>query len=164
MAIVDEILYIKSFREQQAETALHRSRPELRIAHEIENQARAKRDDFQRSALRIEDQWYRELCARVVRVRDIENLHASIAGLRRTQQQLDQDLDARLREREQAQEHMKQSSEHHRLASVARSKFTELARIHEVARVLETERREESELEELASASRDREEWGAGNG
>ena len=112
----------------------------------------------------MEDQWYRELCTRVVRVRDIENLHASIAGLRRTQQQLDQDLDARLREREQAQKHMKQSSEHHRLASVARSKFTELARIHEVARVLETERREESELEELASASRDREEWGAGNG
>ncbi|NBQ90257.1 MAG: type III secretion protein [Betaproteobacteria bacterium] len=163
MAIVDELLYIKTFRERQAETALHRSRQDLRLAHDMEKRAQEQRDAFAQSAVAQEDRWYRELCSRIVRVRDIDDLHSSIAGLRRTQQELDEEWAARLRQRQQAQDLMKQAGEHYRLAGIARNKFTELARLHHGAVAQEAERREELELEELASVVRERDDWGGGD-
>lgn len=160
MAMVDELLYIKSFREQQAETALQRSRADLRVAREAEERARQERDDFAQQAIEDELRWYRELCERVVRVRDIEDVHLAVAGLRQQEAHLQQALEVRESEREQSQERFKAAGDHLRQASTARNKFEELAKQHHLAVSKEAERKEELELEELAGVVREREEWG----
>ncbi len=162
MAMVDELLYIKSFREQQAETALQRSRAELRVAREAEEHARQERDEFARRAVEDELRWYRELCERVVRVRDIEDVQVAVAGLRQQEAHLQQALEMKESEREQSQDRFKQAGEHLRVASTARNKFEELAKQHHLAVSKEAERKEELELEELAGVVRDREEWSGG--
>lgn len=160
MAMVDELLYIKSFREQQAETDLQRSRADLRIAHAAEDDARIERDEFARQAQEDELRWYRELCEKLVRVRDIEDVQLAVAGLRQREAHLQQVLEQRERDREQSQQRFHQASDHLRQASTARSKFEELAREHHLAVSREAERKEEMELEELAGVVREREEWG----
>lgn len=160
MAMVDELLYIKTFREQQAETALQRSRADLRLAHAAEDQARTDRDDFARQAVEDELRWYRELCERLVTVRDIEDVQLAVAGLRQREAQLQQMLEERQRQRQDSQQRFHQASEHLKQASTARSKFVELAREHHLAVSREAERKEEMELEELAGVVREREEWG----
>lgn len=160
MAMVDELLYIKTFRERQAETALQRSRTDLRLAHEAEDLARDERDDFARQAEEDELRWYRELCERLVRVRDIEDVQLAVAGLRQREVLLQQALEEREREREQSQQRFHDASDHLKQASTARNKFEELAREHHLAVSREAERKEELELEELAGVVREREEWG----
>ena len=163
MAMVDELLYIKSFREQQAETALQSSRVELRVAREAEEQARVVRDDFTRQAVEDELRWYRELCERVVKVRDIEDVQLAVAGLRQREIELQKMLEQREQDRQQSQQRFHQASDHLKQASTARSKFEELAREHHLAVSREAERKEEMELEELAGVVREREEWGSGD-
>lgn len=160
MAMVDELLYIKSFRERQAETAMQRSRTELRLAHEAEDQARTERDDFARQAEEDELRWYHELCERLVKVRDIEDVQHAVAALRLREAEFEQALVNREQEREQAQHGFKAATDHLKQASTARSKFQELAREHHLAVSREAERKEELELEELAGVVREREEWG----
>ena len=159
MAMVDELLYIKTFREQQAETALQRSRTELRLAHQAEDVARDERDEFARQAVEDELRWYRELCERLVKVRDIEDVQLAVSMLRMREIEFEKALEAKQREREQAQQVFHTASDHLKQASTARNKFEELARQHHVAVARESERKEEMELEELAGIVREREEW-----
>jgi type III secretion protein O len=160
MAMIDELLFIKSFREQQAETVLMRSRAEFRVAQAAEEQAQKNHSDFLKQAQEDELRWYRELCARLVKVRDIEDVQQAVVGLRLREVALDDERRAKEREREQAQEGVRVANERLKVASSARHKFKELARQHHLEVFRESERKEEMELEELAGVVREREEWG----
>jgi len=158
MSMIDQLLYIKEFREQQAETALQKSRLILADAHQQENLARETLEVFVAQAREDELLWYRELCERVVKLRDIEEVQLDVAILRAEEAARQQDLDRAQNEREQAQVAFNSATHVMREASTARNKFEELALSHHAALSKEAERKEDLELEELAGIVREREE------
>ncbi len=158
MAMVDQLLFIKEFREQQAETALQKSRLALADARRQEELAQQELERFIAQAREDELSWYRELCSRVVKLRDIESVQTDVAILRAQEAARAQQRDAAVTHREQAQSSFSQATQHMKEASTARNKFEEMARQHHALVAKEAERKEDLELEELASIVREREE------
>ncbi|MEK0416850.1 MAG: hypothetical protein RI949_856 [Pseudomonadota bacterium] len=158
MAMIDQLLTIKSFRERQAETALHKTRVELADAHRIEEVAEHDLHTFMRQAQEDEIRWFEELCSRVVKLRDIEEVQTDVAILRAEQAHKEQELEQAQARRAQAQSTFNQATQVMKEATTAREKFEELAQQHHAALGKEAERKEDLELEELASIVREREE------
>lgn len=158
MAMVDQLLFIKTFRERQAETVLQRSRLSLAQAHQLEEQAQHELERFIAQATEDELRWYRQLCERVVKLRDIEDVQTDVAILRAEEAERARARDAATQQREQAQSAFTQASQQMKEASTARNKFEELARQHHALVAKEVERKEDLELEELAGIVREREE------
>lgn len=95
MSVFDELLAIKRFREGQAEIAVSRQRlrhAEADAARLASEQALA---DFRDESERRERAMYRDLCSRVVRVREIEDVLQGVAGLREGERQREQALSRR---------------------------------------------------------------------
>lgn len=160
MPMVDDLLFIKRFRETKAETELQKSRAAVVLAQKAEKAAERALDEFVHFASAQEKAWYEDLCSRLVKLREIENVQQDVAGLKQTELKHVETLDTRKVEHVQAVRQMEESVVRMRDASVARQKFVELARNFHALAAREQERKEELELEELASIRRDREEWG----
>jgi len=159
-AMVDQLLFIKEFREQKAETELQKSRVRLAEAHRVEDETQRTRDEFFEFSRREELRWYDDLCSRLVTVRDITHVQEDVAGLRATERGHDEALEKAAAQRAQAQAHFAGATQTRRDAQAAREKFVEIATSFHALAAKEAERREELELEELAGQRRDREEWG----
>jgi type III secretion protein O len=159
LAIVDDLLFIKRFRETKAETELQKSRAAVVLAQKAEDDAEATLREFVAFAERAEESWYRDLCSRLVKTREIAQVQQDVAGLRQTESEHENTLEARKSEHQSALDHMGVCIQSMRDASVARQKFVELARNFHFLAARELERKEELELEELASIRRDREDW-----
>ncbi len=155
--MIDQLLTIKAFRERQAETALHKTRAELAEAHRVEQSAELDLQTFMRRAQEDEIRWFDELCARVVKLRDIEQVQTDVAILRAEQATKEQELEQAQALRVQAQSTFNQATQVMKDATTAREKFEELAQQHHAALGKEAERKEDLELEELASIVRERE-------
>ncbi len=158
MSMIDQLLYIKHFREQQAETAMQKSRMVLAQAHRLEDDAQQELTRFVEQAQKDELAWYQALCERIVKVRDIEDVQTDVAILRAEEAQRARELEQAQQAREQAQSSFNTATQVLRDASTARNKFEELAMRHHEALIKEAERKEDLELEELAGIVREREE------
>lgn len=102
---------------------------------------------------------YSDLCSRVVRVREIEDVLQGVAGLREGERQREQAVEQaaeRLREENQA---LADRRAQHQQAVRLTGKFVELASIHLAEHLKALEHKEDMEMEEAASLSRDREDW-----
>ena len=159
MNVFDELLAIKRFREGQAEIAVSRQR----LRHADADAARRGSQDalasYRVEAERRERAMYGDLCSRVVRVRDIEGVLQDVAGLREGERQRQQALEAAERQVEQEAQALAASRQQHQQAVRLTGKFVELARIHLDEHLQALERKEDLEMEEAASISRDREDW-----
>ena len=82
MSVFRELLAIKAFRESQAEAAVRVQRDALREAREAREAAEALLQRLLREGLEQEMQLYRDLCARIVRLREIEDVQLAVVGLR----------------------------------------------------------------------------------
>lgn len=159
MSVFDELLAIKRFREGQAEIAVSRQRlrhAEADAAREASERALA---DFRNESERRERAMYSDLCSRVVRVREIEDVLQGVAGLREGERQREQAVEQaaeRLREENQALAELRAQ---HQQAVRLTGKFVELASIHLAEHLKALEHKEDMEMEEAASLSRDREDW-----
>ena len=160
MAMIDELLFIKEFRERKAETELQKSRAQLGSAVQAERQAQDELEQFVAHATAEELRMFNDLCSRIVKLRDINDVHTEIAALKQQEMSHEDELKVRQQQHVQAREHFDTSTRKMREASTAREKFVELARNFHVLAAREAERKEELELEELASVVREREEWG----
>ncbi len=160
MAMIDELLFIKKFREDKAEKALQKARLALQEARHAEQQANEALQSFQQQAQDMEQAWYRELCSRLVTVRDIAHVQEDVAMLRQTELEYQQALRAAEQQHTQAQAVQNQANQQMLDASKAREKFTELARNHHWIVSQESQRKEEMELEEVAGIGRKNAEWG----
>jgi type III secretion protein O len=156
MGMLDELLYIKTFREGQAETAMLVSRAHLAEAHRQESNAQQELSRFQAAAREDELSWYRSLCQRIVRPQEIADVQLDVAILRAEEQARAESLAQAEQQRAQAQTGYTDANEHLREASATRNKFEELASQHNAAERREQERREEQELEEVAGNPRRR--------
>lgn len=160
MAMIDELLFIKEFRERKAETELQKSRAQLSSAAQAERQAQSELEQFIAHASAEELRMFNDLCSRIVKLRDINDVHTEIAALKQQEMSREEQLKSRQQQHVQAREYFDTSTRKMREASTAREKFVELARNFHLLAARETERKEELELEELSSVVREREEWG----
>ena len=160
MAMVDELLFIKEFRERKAETELQKSRARLGVAAQSERQAEQTLQEHIDRAWAEELRLYAELCARIVKPREIADVQQHVAQMRVEEMAHQQRLEQAQEQHKAAQDDFQLSTRKMREASTAREKFVELARTHHMLVAREAERKEDLELEELASVVREREEWG----
>jgi type III secretion protein O len=160
MAMVDELLFIKTFRERKAETELQKSRARLGHAAQAERSAAQVLQDHVEQAWAEELRLYADLCARVVKLRDIADVQQDVAQMGLQEIAHRQSLEQAQQQHRTAQDDFQLSTRKMRDASTAREKFVELVRNHHMLVAREAERKEDLELEELASVVREREEWG----
>ena len=160
MAMIDELLFIKEFREKKAEKEFQKARMALVEARKIEEAANGALTTFQVQAEQEEQSWYRDLCSRVVKPREIAYVQEDVAMLRATELMHANALQKAERQHALAHDTHVQTHLAMREASKAREKFTELARMHHVLVNQEAERKEELELEEVAGNVRKKDDWG----
>jgi len=164
MKMLRDLLAIKRFREGQAQAAMREQRQVLLQVQQQRLEAQALLTRLLAEGVLAEQQLYADLCARLVRLREIDQVHQAVAALRqREQQQLDA-LDAAQRALEAAEQHLEQARSRHKEAARQTSKFIDLASSFSSAEALESERREDLEMEEAASIVREREEWDTTDG
>ncbi|WP_338880977.1 type III secretion protein [Achromobacter veterisilvae] len=159
MSVFDELLAIKRFREGQAEIAVSRQRLRHAEADAVRRDSEAALASYRDEAVRRERALYSDLCSRVVRVREIETVLQDVAGLREGERQREQAVETAERRLEEENQALAASRQQHRQAARLTGKFVELARIHLDEHLKALEQKEDLEMEEAASVSRDREDW-----
>jgi len=161
MPMVDDLLFIKRFRESKAETELQKSRAALVLAQKAEREAEQALEAYIAHAIAQEKAWYDDLCSRLVKLREIATVQEDVAALKVTERAHRDQVEDRRKAHVEAGQQMDLAVQRMRDASTARQKFVELARNFHWLAAREQERKEELELEELASIRREREDWEA---
>ena len=159
MSILRDLLAIKTFREHQAESALRQQRQALAEADATRAQAQELLQRLLREGHAMELSLYRELCARLVRLREIEDVQLTVAGLRQREAAQHEAVEAAERAQREHEAQLDAARATHREAARQKSKFVDLARDYAATELREAERREDLEMEEAASVARDREDW-----
>lgn len=159
MSVFDELLAIKRFREGQAELAVARQRKVHAEAEHQREVASEQLTEYRTWAQQQEEGFYRDLCSRIVRVREIEGVLQGVAELRQGER------DHQTRVESASQEVIDQANAlaerrlSHREARRVTDKFVELAHVYLVEHLRELERKEDSEMEEASLVMRDRDDW-----
>lgn len=159
MSIYAELLSIKQFREGKAAAEVGRARGTLAQRHRDADAARAALQAWREEAVARERAWYADLCARIVRLRDIEEVQQGVVGLRATEREREDAERAAQRQLEESRAALASAQRAHAEAARMRDKFAELAEQYAGELAAEAERKEDLEMEEAASVARDREEF-----
>lgn len=154
--MIGQLLRIKAFREKKAETEMLKSRLLLARAKAAEAEAARALDEYAQNALREERRMYEQLCSQVVRLRQITEVQQEVACLKQGELAREEALLAAERAHRDALDEFNLSLDGYRKASAARQKFDELLQQETVREGQVQEKKEESELEELAGQLRDR--------
>lgn len=158
MSIFNDLLDIKAFRERKAETEVMRARGEVQLRKQAHQATVAALDAWRAEAVERELALYRELCARIVKLRDIENVQQEVGGFRQTEQVRERAVEEAVAAVEVARDELSQAAGRLLEATRMKEKFVELAGDYDDELRREAERREDLEMEEAASTMHQREE------
>ena len=164
MTILKDLLSIKSFRESKAELAMLRQRSVLQLAVTEKNEAEKKFDEFHLYACEKERSLYADLCSRLVRLHDIENVQHDVVHLRSRESKYEQDMQVAEMERVTQTKKLVVDKKNHADAVRVKQKFIELSQIFDLEKSREFERKEDAEIEEVNEVRRDRKDWGDDSG
>jgi len=159
MNVFDELLSIKRFREGQAEQAVARQRKLLAEAERLREQAREELARFCAWARQRELDLYGDLCRRIVRVREIEDVMQDVGDMRAGERTRETQADEAAAQARREAETLEQRRQSHRQATRMTEKFLELVRLDLEDFLKETEHKEDLEMEEAAAAARERVDW-----
>jgi len=159
MNVFRELMAIKRFREGQAELAVTRQRQALAEAERQRLEALERLDEYRVWSERREQDMYQDLCSRLVRVRDIEDVMQGVAELRQGEHDCETRVERAADQERQETEALVERREAHRNATRMVEKFVQLASLHAADELRELERKEDLEMEEAASVARDRDDW-----
>jgi type III secretion protein O len=159
MSIFKDLLAIKRFREGQAEMAVSRQRNAHAEAERRHETAQEQLSGFQDWAQRHESEMYHDLCSRVVLVRDIEDVMQGVADLRAGERERENHVENAAEQVRSEAQALVLRREEHRTATRMTEKFVELASVHMADQMRELERKEDLEMEEAATVTRDRNDW-----
>ena len=159
MNVFRELMAIKRFREDQAELAVTRQRQAVAEAEQQRVQALARLDQYRVWAVQREQAMYQDLCSRLVRVREIEDVLQGVVGLRQGERDCEAQAEQAAEQERRETEALAARRDAHREASRMVEKFVQLASLHAADELRETERKEDLEMEEAASVARDRDDW-----
>ena len=162
MTMLDELLRLKVYREEKAEMGLARCRLALAEVTRRVDAARETLTGYRRWSVEQELGLYGALYRRLVRIRELEHLREDVMVLRLKERTLQESLEKVETEHTQAEAAVRGSRVVHEQASRTRAKFVQLVGVQSEEIRLESERREEVELEDLYAIRRDREDWEAG--
>ncbi len=154
-----ELLAIKVFREGKAEIAVRKQRGVLADAVTHRDHADRALAEFRDFALLHERSLYDDLCRRIVRLHDIEDVQLAVADLRQQEVRKDEALRQAEADRVRQAERLEQERLAHAEATRMKEKFVELAQVYADEQIKELERKEDAEMEEVAETRRDRADW-----
>lgn len=163
MNVFRDLLRIKDFRENQAELRVHRQYDLTRQAHEKHEAEQMRLTQMLREGKETEIGLYEELCARLVRLHDIEDVQNTVAALRQKEAAQQDTVDAALKREQEADQALVEARALHQETYRQKTKFVDLTEQFDHAAMRESERREDMEMEEAAGVKRDREDWDAHN-
>jgi type III secretion protein O len=159
MSIFRDLLAIKKFRESKAELAVRRQRSVLAEAIERRDGAEEQLQQYRAFASEREQSLFRDLCTRIVRLKDIEGVQLSVVLMRTQEQEHEQQRDREDATRVKEASELDLRKDEHTLASRMKEKFVELAQNFADEQFRELERKEDAEMEEVAETRRDRADW-----
>ncbi len=159
MGMLDELLRLKVYRQDKAEMSLARCRLVFAEVMQRMQQAQQSLEDFQRWSAEHESGLYGAMYGRLVRPRDLEHVREDVVMLRVQERSLSESLTKVNTECTQAETAVRESRGVHELAMRSREKFVQLVRVEAEEFALESERKEDLELEDLYTIRRDREDW-----
>jgi type III secretion protein O len=159
MNVFRELMAIKRFREGQAELAVTRQRLALAEAERLRVQALEQLEEYRRWSQQRELDMYQDLCSRLVRPSEIEDVLDDVAGLREGEHDRENRVEEAGDQARREAEQLAQFREAHREASRMVEKFVQLASLHAAEELREMERKEDLEMEEAASVTRDHDDW-----
>jgi type III secretion protein O len=150
--VLKDLLRIKIFREEKAELAVARARHHLVEMDKALDDARRALEDHLRSCETKEKAMYKELCSRLVLVKDIDEVTLDVKLMQEASAELEKKIEKAKEARVQAAEAVEVSRQVHRDAVRMREKFMELARTVDEERATELLRMEDLEMEEAAGS------------
>lgn len=159
MSIYRDLLTIKSLRESKAERTMRKQREVLAQAAALREKANETLDNFVVYARSEETALYQDLCSRLVRLREIENVQQSVAHLRQQEQGHQEALRRAEAQKQQEAAQLATDKAQHKEAARVKEKFVEWALAHSQELQREFERKEDAEMEEVAETRRDRADW-----
>lgn len=161
MSLFKELLSIKAYRENRALAAVGLQRAHLAQARLQRDQALQELQDFRSWASRRERELFSDLCARTVRLREIQDVHSSVSDMRLQAQRRAQDHEAAEEGVRREAAILEDCRRAHAEAWRIREKFLDLVRSNAEEAARELECGEDLESEEAALQRRDSPEWGS---
>lgn len=152
MDVLKNLLRIKIFREEKAELAVARARHHLLERDKALDDARRALEDHLRACEAKEKAMYKELCSRLVLVKDIDEVTLDVKLMQEATTELEKKIEKAKEARAQAAEAVEVSRQVHRDAVRMREKFMELVRTVDEERAAELLRMEDLEMEEAAGS------------
>jgi type III secretion protein O len=160
VAILNDILAIKEFRENKSEMSVRKQRIVLTEAVTEREAAQERLEQHREFAQRRELELFDELCTRLVVLRDIQDVQATVSELKGQTFEHVKLVESAETTREEETVELDERKAHYREASRLKQKFVELVHVHTLERLHEFERKEDAEMEEVAETRRDRADWG----
>ena len=159
MTMFADLLYIKRFRERQAELDLVRQRSRRATADRAQQNAESELAIFHRQAVVQETSMYSDLCTRVVKLRDIEHVQQQIAILKASELRYQEALDGAEQALNRETRLLDERGEAHRRAVRMTTKFAELEEAHLDSVHRAFDYKEEQEMEDISVVLYRRPEW-----
>ena len=149
MNVVGDMLRIKQFRENRAEMEVSRTRHVLQEATQALDRARNELNEFRNSCERRERELYADMCSRLVRLTDINDLMLTVAEMQEGVRGHEGHVSSATEVRKTAVESLAQARQGHQLAVRSREKFSVLSVVDEAELRLEQQRAEDLEMEDI---------------
>lgn len=159
MSVYHHLLRIKQFRESQAETEVRRRRVLLAEAKAKAEELQRKLEEYRIWSAQHERDLYDDLCTRLVKLREIEDLQTTISELRNSERNMEQGVLEADQHRHSVAGELDQALDTLSLAGRQTNKFKELSRVYSEEARMEQERQEEMEMEEFRSPDGRDDEW-----
>jgi len=149
MNVVGDLLRIKEFRENRAEMEVARTSHVLQEATRALERARNELDEFRNSCDRRERELYADMCSRLVRLTDINDLMLTVSQMQEDVRGHEGHVSTAVDTRKTAVEGLAQARQGHQLAVRSREKFSELKIVDDTDLRLEQQRAEDLEIEDI---------------
>lgn len=151
MEVINDLLRIKIFREEQAERALKKARVALAEAGEALKKANLALKEFTEESIRREKSMYDDLCTRLVFLKEIENVRIDIDLMKEKSAELKKKVESAELNRKDCAEREIEAHMLHIEAVRMREKFNELRKTVAEEKEMAIAQFEELEMEEAAS-------------
>lgn len=149
-----QLVTIKEFREEKAERTVVAQRRVFEAAVVERDEADRTLRDFREFAKEEERKVYRELCTRVVRMREIDDAKTTVLLLRSEETGHRESLEAAEERRKKEEQQLAGDRAAHVVARRMRDKYLELASVFAQEERDATERNEEAQIEEVVETRR----------
>jgi type III secretion protein O len=151
MEVINDLLRIKIFREEQAERELKKARFALAEASEVLRKANLVLKEFTEESIRREKSMYDDLCTRLVFLKEIENVRTDIDLMKEKSDELKKKVESAELHRKECADRETEAHVLHIEAVRMREKFNELRKTVAEEKELALAQFEELEMEEAAS-------------